>query len=157
MIVAINDLAFQFRIYEEKQAMEAIEKFILICKELESVKCHNVGRIIGIEIDKRTEICPGSTLFKIAQRIKNREERTYFLGLLKNRGKALLLPESPFVYKERESFLCAAAKDEILVSIETEEGLKRDKIEGAIKQESVAIKNISDEKHGMYLSRLHSR
>ena len=156
MIVAINDLAFQFRIYEEKQAMEAIEKFILICKELESVKCHNVGRIIGIEIDKRTEICPGSTLFKIVQRM-NRGERTYFLGLLANRGKALLLPESPFVYKERESFLCAAAKDEILVSIETEEGLKRDKIEGAIKQESVAIKNISDEKHGMYLSRLHSR
>ena len=80
MIAVINDLAFQFQIYEERQAMEAVEKFISICKELESVKYHNVGRIIGIEIDKRTEICPGSTLFQIVQRM-SRGERTYFLGL----------------------------------------------------------------------------
>lgn len=146
MIAVINDLAFQFQIYEERQAMEAVEKFISICKELESVKCHNVGRVIGIEIDKRTEICPGSTLFKIVQKM-NRGERAYFLGLLANRARAVCLPERPFVYKERESFLCAAAKDEILVSFETEEGLKREKIEGEIDQESVTIKNISDEKH----------
>ena len=48
MIAVINDLAFQFQIYEKRQAMEAVEKFISICKELESVKCHNVGRTMHL-------------------------------------------------------------------------------------------------------------
>lgn len=147
MRIAVNDLAFEFPLYERAKTMAAVKKFIFICQRLESIYCHNVDRLVGSDINMEKEIYPGGNLYRIVREIEDRDDRKYFLGLLVNREKISQLPEKPFVYKNRESFVCAVAEGEALVSLETDEGFRQAEIEGAIGDEEVRIKNISDEEH----------
>lgn len=150
MKIMVNDLAFEFSLYEKEQALEAIKNFISICKKLESICCHNVERLVRTDIDMEKELFPTGTLYRIIQEISDRDDRTYFLGLLVNREKAEVLTEKPFVYKNRKSFTCASAKEDGLVSLETEDGFKQTVITGLIDGREVQIKNISCEAHINY-------
>ncbi len=147
MQIAINDLSFEFPFHEERQMMEAVRKFIRVCRDLESDRCPGVERIVGIEIDKEKQIGPNCTVYHLIQRLTNRNERTYFLSLLKDRGKILQGQGIPFVYKGKKSFVCASMKDELLVSIESEEGLKEPVLKGAMGESEAGISNISCEEH----------
>lgn len=150
MKITVNDLAFEFPLYEKAQTMNAVSQFIKICKKLESIVCHNVERLVRIEVDKEKELYPTGTLYRIIQEIPDRDERRYFLGLLVDRGKAEIQVDKPFIYKGLKSFACAAAKDNALVSLETEDGFRRAEIMGLIDSREVQIKNISCESHIRY-------
>ena len=143
----MNDLAFEFPLYEQIKTMAAVKKFIFICQKLESVYCHNVERLVRAEINMKKEIYPGGNLYRIIQDIEDRDDRKYFLGLLVNREKISQQPEKAFIYKNRESFICAMARGEALVSLETEEGFKKVEVIGMIGDEKVRIKNISSKEH----------
>ena len=67
-----------------------------------------------------------------------------------NREKTDVQAVHPFVYKNLESFACAGARKEALVSLETDDGFKQTEISGKINGESVNIKNISNEDHINY-------
>lgn len=85
MKVTINDLAFEFPLYEKTQTMKVIEKFISICQTLESVRCYNVKRLVRADINMKKELYPTGTLYQIVREIQNKNDRTYFLNLLVNR------------------------------------------------------------------------
>ncbi len=147
MKVRVNDLAFEFPLYEKTQTMKAVKKFIAICQDLESVRCHNVKQLIRSEINMEKELYPTGTLYQIVREIQDRNDRTYFLGLLVNRESKETSAEKSFVYKHLESFACAAAKDGCLVSMETNKDFKQPEIMGTIDEETIKIRNISCEKH----------
>ena len=103
-----------------------------------------------IEINKEKELYPTGTLYRIVREISDKNDRTYFLGLLVNRERTEMLTDKSFVYKNLKSFACAQAKDEALVSLETDEDFKQTEIAGFIDDELVKIKNISCEQHMDY-------
>lgn len=150
MKIVVNDLAFRFPLYEKDRTSEAVKKFILICRKLESISCHNVERLVRSEIDKESELYPTGTLYRVIRDISDRDDRKYFLGLLVNREKADVLIDEPFIYKDLASFACAAAKEEALVSLETDDGFKQIEIKGFIGRQEVKIRNISCEDHLNY-------
>ena len=57
------------------------------------------------------------------------------------------LPEEPFVFHDMESFVCAAAKDDAVVSIETDSIFSDSLLSGVIGESPVSIRNISDGSH----------
>lgn len=111
MRITVNDLAFEFPLYEQTRTMAAVKKFMSTCRKLESIYCHNVERLVRSDIDKEKEIYPGGNLYRIVREIEDRDDRKYFLGLLVNREKISQLPEKTFVYKNKESFACAMARE----------------------------------------------
>lgn len=147
MNVAINDLAFQRSLYNRNDALRAVEKFIHICHMMESIKCHNVNRIVRSDIDKTRELYPGKTIYSVIQEIPVREERTYFLGLMVNRGVQYAMPEEAFVFHDMKSYICAAVKDDAMVSIETDPVFSDSLLSGMIGESTVSIRNISDDRH----------
>lgn len=150
MKVTVNDLAFEFPLYEKKKTMKVIKKFISICRNLESVRCHNVERLVRSGINMEKELYPTGTLYQIVREIQDKNERTYFLGLLVNRESKGTSAEKSFVYKNMESLACAVAKDDCLVSMETNEDFKQTEILGTIDGKAVRIRNISCEDHLYY-------
>lgn len=147
MRVVVNDLAFLFPFYGETELIEAIRKWIYVCRELESGRCHEVDSLIRIRLDKSLELAPDCSIYKVIQKITDRNERSYLLSLLTNREDLPLSPKFPFVYKGRESYLCAWAREEALVSLEAEEGFKKPGLVGTIQGNAIEICNISREEH----------
>lgn len=147
MKITVNDLAFMFPFYEETEFWSAVKQFIQVCRELESVRCHSVDGITRVDIDKNIEIYPNVSLYKVIQRITNKDERKYFLGLLVNGEENVYTQKAPFLYKGKCSYVCAAAKEQTLVSLESDEGLKNTEVEGEIDGAKVSIRNISREFH----------
>lgn len=147
MQITINDLSFEFPFYEERQMMEAVRKFIRVCKDLESNRCPDVERIVGTEVDKEKRIGPNCTVYHVIQRLTDRNERAYFLSLLKDRGKAFRDQAFPFIYKGKESFVCASAKEEMTVSLESDAGLGESVLRGTIGESEADISNVSREEH----------
>jgi hypothetical protein len=148
MEIAINDLSFSFLFYSEKQALMALRKFIYLCKEIEyGNRCTKVERLVVGKIDKMTELAPNCKLIKLIQQLKSRDEQKYLLGLLTNREKIKEMPQLPFCYKEKESFVCAWAVDKAVVSLASEAGLSGSEIRGKIGMEAVSIANLSEEAH----------
>ncbi|MCI8852306.1 MAG: hypothetical protein HFI32_02220 [Lachnospiraceae bacterium] len=150
MRITVNDLAFEFPLYEKAKTMEAVYTFTSVCKELESASCHNVERLMRTEIDKGKELYPTGNLYRIIQDISDRDDRKYFLGLLINRELVEMPADKPFIYKNRQSFVCAAAKEDAVVSLRTDQGFKQAEIVGEIGQKEVRIKNISSKEHIRY-------
>jgi hypothetical protein len=64
-----------------------------------------------------------------------------------NRGNQHTIPVKPFVLNDMSSFACAAAKDEAVVSMETDSVFTQNLLTGQIGETSVSIRNISDEGH----------
>lgn len=150
MKVTVNDLAFEFPLYEKAQTMKAVKKFISVCRNLESVRCHNVERLAGTKINMEKELYPTGTLYQIVREIRDKDDRTYLLGLLVNRESQGISSEKTFVYKNLESSACAFAKDDALVSMETDEDFKKTEIVGTIDGQTIKIRNLSCEDHLHY-------
>jgi len=147
MDVAVNDLSFQRSLYKRQDALNAVGKFIRVCQVIESIKCHNVNRIVRANIDKETIIYPGRSIIGIVKEIPDKDKRSYFLSLLVNRGYQLPVPETPFAFNGMRSYVCAAAKNEAVVSLETDSIFAQSLLEGKIGETSVYIRNISSEDH----------
>lgn len=150
MNITINDLSFMFPFYSETDFQTALKQFIQICRELESNRCHNVTGITRVEIDKTFPIYPNGNLYKAMQMISDNNEKKYFLSLLVNRGCQTPVLTSAFLYKGKSSTSCASAKDDAVVSLESEEGLKETSLIGEISSKNVSIKNISRNEHILF-------
>lgn len=148
MEIAINDLSFSFLFYSEKQALLALHDFIYLCKEIESGnKCTEVEEVVIGNIEKTAELASNCKLIKLIQQLKSRDEQKYLLGLLTNRKKITTLPQRPFRYKGKESYICAWAVDKAVISLASEAGLLNPEIHGEIGMESISISNISEKSH----------
>ncbi len=152
MEIAINDIAFRVPFYTKNDAIDSIRKFLRICKYVESQKCTKVTGLVIEDIDKSFEIAPGCKLFSLIQQFQTREERSYLLSLLTNRGKMRHVEGEAFVSRGMSSMLCAWALDKAVISLESCAEFKKDYINGTIGEVSVQLKNIADGEH----LRIHS-
>lgn len=144
MQVAINDLSFRFPFYEKKRFFEKLNQFIDICQFLESGRCHRIEhqRLTGTVIDTNQNICQGSNLSKLIREFSDRDRKRYLLGLLTNRGQSKPVA-FPFVFHDLASDLCAQAKDDAVVSLESRPEFNEKSIEGAIRDQRTEIRNIA--------------
>lgn len=147
MKITVNDLSFQFPFYEEADFWAALKQFLQICRELESGRCHNVEGITRVELDKTFPLYPGGSLHRAIQRISDNNEKKYFLSLLVNRGFRPSAAEAVFLYKGKSSPVCAAARENALVSLESEAGFQKALVEGELSGQMVALRNISCRNH----------
>lgn len=70
MELMMNDISFQYQIYDKETALNALHQLIMLCKTLESGKFSNVkNKIITCEIDKTLELVPGFKFISIIQQL----------------------------------------------------------------------------------------
>lgn len=149
MRVIVNDLSFRYVIYSEDDAVKKVIQFIHLCHMIESGKLKNVSKLVlAGEIDVNFEIAPGCKIMKLLQKILPREERGYLLGILTNREFVTPFPSNAFICDEKESYACAAAKDDgIVVSLLSSILFSQNSIEGSIAGEDVGVRNVACEQH----------
>lgn len=148
MRVIVNDLSFQYKFFSEKEALNKFIEFIQVCHEIESHRLKNVDKLIVVDnIDVNFDIAPNCKIIKLLQRVLPREERTYLLSILLNRETVENLPEYKFVFDGKESFACAAAREEAVVSLLSSTVFYNCSLDGKIGNKKVSIINIGNKRH----------
>ena len=147
MIVAINDLPFRSKMSSKAEAIEAIRKWMEICKELESDKVSAVEGIYSGVIDRTLEIAPQYKLIQLVKEFQTREERSYLIHLLVNLPVPDMEDVNAFYFKGMGSKICAWAKEGIVVSAITDITYAEDKLVGVQNDQDIEINNIAQKQH----------
>lgn len=147
MVAVINDISFQYPFATRELAIEYVHKFLHICKRIKKEEVTNVDEIKTGVIDTQSEISPDYKLIQLLQDFQTREERTFLLGLLTNQGTYHSERGIPCYIDEKESFICAYAVDNILISLLSHELFDAPVIRGVIAEKEVDIRNLSKEEH----------
>lgn len=147
MRVVLNDIAFEYSLYERDKAIRAVHDFISLCGFLESERCHNVNRIIMTTIDSSKALYLGGSLYKIVQEIKDKDKRSYLLSLLTNRESSDISSGTPFIFDGHLSHLCATAIGGCIVSILTNSVFDEPTICGEINNRKVKLNNLATQDH----------
>lgn len=135
-------------LYSQEEALNKFLEFIQLCHEIESGKLKNVEKLIVVNnIDVQFEIAPRCKIISLLQRVMPREERTYFLSILLNRENGDEFPKGVFKYDGKESYACAAAKREAVVSLLSTESFYNSTIKGTVDGEDVILINLGTTEH----------
>lgn len=149
MLAAINDLSFRYQMSSLEEAIERLELFSDLCKKIETGYMTNIEKIvIAQEHDYTTPLAPHYVLQQIIRRISPREKQQYLISLLINRDS---FPEqedvSPFCLDNNESYLCAYAKNDVVVSLFSNAIFEPPILTGACGGSSISIHNLSQIGH----------
>lgn len=147
MNAAINDLSFESAFSSKEEAMEMVHQWMNICKKIESGEITVVEKLCSEIINTSAEIAPGVPLIQLVKEFQTSDERRYLIHLLANLEQPECKPEEPFLFGENQSYICAWAKDGILISLETKGVFKEPELKGIIGLNKVSIKNISRQEH----------
>ena len=152
MIAVINTAAFEYQFETKEHAINSIMQFIDICKKIKSDAVTNVDTIVSGFVDTQIQIAPRYNLIKIIQEIKTREERTFLISLLTNSGWC---PQNQNQYEinGRIVKLTICDKDQIFVSLESDDIFKEHSIILKIDNSEICMKNISRDEHINYYRR----
>lgn len=148
MKAVVNDLSFQYQFYSQAEAKNKLESFIKLCHIMKSEKLKKVENVyLGERIDVQFEIAPRTNIMAMLNYILPREERRFLLSVLTNSASLERNSSEPFEYNGRSSYGCADAKNEILLSLLSNECFDKERLEGKIGEQDVSIKNIAKEEH----------
>lgn len=147
MIVAINDLSFNRNFSNKNEAINKVHQWMDICKEIESQETTAVEKLYSVMLNTSAEIAPDYPLIDLVKEFETRDERRYLLHLLTNLSQPENMPQDPFCLKGECSYICSWAKEEGIVSLESDPLFGESILEGKVKQEKVSIKNISKQEH----------
>lgn len=147
MIAAINDMPFQERFSCKEEAINKIRQWMEVCKKIESEESTAIERLYAIPIDSSAEIAPGYRLIQLVNDFLPKDEKRYLIHLLTNLNKPDTLPKEPFVFGIRTSYICAWAKDQMIISLESNLSYSDSKLKGIQNSKSVELKNIVNEDH----------
>lgn len=149
MFAAINDLAFQYQMSSLDEAITQLMAFINLCKAVEKGHMTNIEKIvIAREPDYSNPLAPNLVLPQIVQKIVPREDRQYLMSLLKNRDT---IPEEEnaelFYFDGKTSALCAYAKEDIVISLMSNQLFSTPVLTGRCNTNALSIRNLSKEEH----------
>lgn len=150
MVAVVNDISFQYPFATKEFAMERMHKFLDICKRIEKEEVTNVHEIKTAVIDTQREICPDWKLIQLLQEFQTREERTFLLGILTNRGTYCSEEGDSCQIDGKKSLVCAYAVDNMLVSLLSDELFEKTLVEGILAGKKITIRNLSKEEHIYY-------
>lgn len=119
MIAAINDLSFLYQMPSLTVAVEKLLLFSAICKDIEKGYMTNIQKIVIMrDYDYSHQLAPGYILPQIIQRFPTQDERRYLMSVLTRRDAISFSEgEEPFSMDGKSSILCAAAKEDVVVSL----------------------------------------
>lgn len=146
MKAAINDLSFKRAFPSKQEAIEKVRQWMDICKKIESGEMTAVKKLYLDNINTSAEIAPDFPLINLIKDFQTRDERSYLIHLLANLSSPEY-EEEVFVWNDENSKICAWAKDDIVVSLESDVAFEQSIIKGEIASKQVLIKNISHLKH----------
>ena len=149
MLAAINDLSFRYQMSSVEEAIARLELFSDLCREIETGHMTNVEKIvIAREHDYTTPLAPHHVLQQIIRWVSPREKQQYLMSLLNNRDS---VPEqeniSPFCLGGNESYLCAYAKEGVVVSLLSNAIFEPSILTGSCGGNSISIHNLSQMDH----------
>ncbi len=147
MIVAINDLSFERKFLDKNEAIKKVHQWMDICKEIESQETTAVEEIYSIMLNTSIEIAPDYPLIQLVKEFETRDEKRYLIHLLTNLNQPESMPQDPFCLNGECSYICSWAKEEGVISLESDPLYGESILNGTIKQEKVSIKNISKPDH----------
>ena len=147
MNAAINDLSFERAFSSKEEAIEKVHQWINICRKIESGEMTAVKKLCSYMINTSAEISPGVPLIQLVREFQTQDERRYLLHLLANLEQPENRPETPFLFNESLSYICAWVKEGVLISLETDIVFKEPELSGMIGLDNVSIKNISRQEH----------
>lgn len=147
MIAVINDISFQYTYATVELAIESVHQFLDLCKRIEKEEITNIKEIRTGVIDSQMEIGPEYKLIQLIQEFKGREERSFLLSLLTNRGTYSMEEAKVCRIDGKESFLCANGKDNFLVSLLSAPLFSEPVVVGVIESETVEFRNLSKDEH----------
>lgn len=150
MMAVINDISFQYPFATKELAIEYMHKFLDICKRIKKEEVTNVDEIKTGVIDTQREIGPDFKLIQLIQNFQTREERTFLLGLLTNQGTYCPEEGKSCFIAGKESFVCAYAVDNILISLLSHTLFETAVVKGTAAGEEIYIRNLSKEDHINY-------
>ncbi len=147
MIAVINDISFQYPFATKELAMQYVHKFVDICKRIKREEVTNVHEIKTGFIDAQREISPDFKLIQLLQNFQTREERTFLLGLLTNQGTYRSEQGNYCRIGEKESYVCAYAIDNILISLLSNSLFEMPVVKCIIAGETARLRNLSKLDH----------
>lgn len=148
MIAAVNDLPFRYQMISLEDALERLDRFMDLCKQTEKGEMTNISKIVIAQgYDYSGPLAPGYVLQKIVQRFPPDKKR-YLMSVLTKRD---ILPKSDdtelFCLDGNTSYLCAAAKDDIVISLTSHPLFEEAKLNGMCGTSPQTIYNLSLKKH----------
>lgn len=154
MKIMLNDLSFHYTMSSTGEALEALEQFAQLCSTIEKNGREHIytaleGRLVTApDGDYSGNIAPETTVYQLAGQIRNRELRSYFLSLLKNR-ETPVDRELPFCMDGKASYLCGRACEEngLVISLRSALPFEESRLNGTYKQKPYALGNISSKEH----------
>ena len=147
MIAVINDVSFQYPYKTKERAVEMMHQFLDICRQIEKEEITNIEEIRTGMIDTQTEIAPNYRLIQLIQEFKAREERSFLLSILTNRGTYKIENTNVCKIDGKDSFICAQARDNFLISLLSHHLFAGPVLMGVIGQEAFELRNISQNEH----------
>lgn len=147
MIVVINDLSFKRNFSDKSEAIKKVHQWMDICKKIESQETTTVEEIYSVMLNTSAEIAPDYPLIELVKEFETRDERRYLIHLLTNLSQPENMPKDPFCLKGECSYICSWAKEECIISLESDFLFGESTLDGEVRQEKVSIKNLSKQEH----------
>ena len=147
MIAVVNDVSFEYQFDTIKNAIDYMHRFLDICKRIETEEVTNIQEIRTGVIDTQVNIAPDYKLIQLIQEFKEREERSFLLSILTNRGTYMADEECDCLIAGKKSSVCAQAIDNFLISLLSNEIFAQSLIRVTIEQNEVELRNISKCEH----------
>ena len=150
MIAVVNDVSFEYQFSTIKNAIDYMHRFLDICKRIETEEVTNIQEIRTGVINTQINIAPDYKLIQLIQEFKEREERSYLLSILTNRGTYATEGENACLIDGKKSTVCAQAIDNFLISLLSNKIFEQSLIRVTIEQNDVELRNISKCEHLEY-------
>lgn len=153
MKVMLNDLSFQYTMSSREEALERLRQFSYLCKMIQiNIKSHFYTNLEMIETapsgNYSWPIAPGENVYKLAQRIENKEQKHYLLSLLTNKGTDPDMQDA-FILDQKQSYLLGRACREggMVISLCSVPLFEQSELSGIYQEETHNLKNISRDQH----------
>ncbi len=147
MIAVINDLSFKRSFPNKNEAVDKVRQWMNICKKIESKETTAAKELYSVMLNTSEEIAPGYPLTQLVREFETRDEKRYLMHLLTNLSQPGNMPQEPFCLQGECSYICAWAKEEGVISLESDPLFGEAALDGEIMQEKVSIKNIAKPEH----------
>lgn len=147
MIAVINDVSFRYPYDTAELAIQNMHQFLDICKRIEKDDITNIKEIRTGLIDTQIDISPRYKLIQLIQEFRNREERSFLISILTNRG-TYQEPECEVCkIDNKESTICIQGIDNFLISLLSNKVFSMPIIQGIIGEKVVDLRNLSTNQH----------
>lgn len=149
MIVAINDLSFQYEMSSLDEALDRLYKFIELCELVEDGHMKNVEKVVIAEdFECSCVLASGLILSQIIQYIRPRDKQRKLMSLIRNRDTICVdQVAAPFCIDGKTSKLCACVRNDMVISLRSSPNFDSPALNGTCEDSPLSLDNLSLDEH----------